>query len=702
LILARYWVRQSKPATNTAVITDAGYINSTACAGCHREIWARFARTGMGRSMRPASAAVMPAGFRKNQSFYHKASDRHYSLFERNGKFYQHRHQTGPGAREINIFEQEIHYVVGSGNHAKTFLHRNPDGRLMELPLAWYAEGGGSWAMNPGYDHPNHPDFRREIPQECMFCHNAYPALTAAADRAGSEPIFPAEIPAGIDCQRCHGPGREHVQLAAGGDKDKIRKAILNPARLSPERQLDICMQCHLETTSARLPGSIVRWDRGVFSFRPGEPLGNYTIYFDHPPGSERENKFEIASHAYRFRKSACFTKSSGRLTCTTCHSPHDPPSREQAIQACRACHASVNQAAGHPKALDCVACHMQKRRTEDVVHVVMTDHFIQRIPPPGDPLAPRRERAESDDDAYRGPVVLYYPSPLEQGRDLELYLAVAQVKQFSNLSEGVPRLIKLVEQLKPASALVYLELAKACDRLGQRADAVRYYQDAVDRDPELRPARLGLAQALAKNGSFSQAAEVLQSAVKKDPNDAPAWNSLGLTELQRGQRSEAVAAFRRAVEVQPEYPEAYNNLAGALAQTGDRIRAAEMYQAALRLQPDLTGAHLGLAALAQNFEDAEYHFKAAVFYRANDAHAHYEYGIGLASNERYREAAREFEAAVRLDPVLAEAHASLGDMLSILNEPTRAIPHYRRALELRPELESARTGLEMATRPRR
>jgi hypothetical protein len=32
---------------------------------------------------------------------------------------------------------------------------------LVELPLAWYADGGGLWAMNPGYDRPDHMGFRR-------------------------------------------------------------------------------------------------------------------------------------------------------------------------------------------------------------------------------------------------------------------------------------------------------------------------------------------------------------------------------------------------------------------------------------------------------------------------------------------------------------------------------------------------------------
>ena len=63
-------------------------------------------------------------------------------MFERDGKLFQRRHQIGFGGQETNALELEAHYVVGSGNHARTFLHRNADGRLVQLPVSWYAERG--------------------------------------------------------------------------------------------------------------------------------------------------------------------------------------------------------------------------------------------------------------------------------------------------------------------------------------------------------------------------------------------------------------------------------------------------------------------------------------------------------------------------------------------------------------------------------
>ena len=58
----------------------------------------------------------------------------------------------------------------------------------------------------------------------------------------------------------------------------------------------------------------------------------------------------------------------------------------------------------------DCVSCHMPKRRTDDVVHAVMTDHYIQRRKPARNLVAEMAEKRETDASAYRGEVVPYYP----------------------------------------------------------------------------------------------------------------------------------------------------------------------------------------------------------------------------------------------------------------------------------------------------
>src|SRR5437899_1173682 len=109
----------------------------------------------------------------------------------------------------------------------------------------------------------------------------------------------------------------------------------------------------------------------------------------------------------------------------------------------------------------------MVKRRTEDAVHVVMTDHAIRRVA--REDTAPRAERHDAD---YRGEVVLLYPQAVS-GAETELYLAVAQVKDGANLGAGIPRLRAAIERGRPAAGEFYFELADAYRRNGQAAESL-------------------------------------------------------------------------------------------------------------------------------------------------------------------------------------------------------------------------------------
>jgi hypothetical protein len=173
----------------------------------------------MGRSFFRPTPGNTIENYAARAEFNHSLSDTHYSMLERGGKYYQRRWQTGFDGKESNVEELSIDYVLGSGNHARSYLHQTKGdqtmrGRLIELPLGWYAENGGAWGMSPGFDS-RHPATRRVIPYECIFCHNSYPNIPKANEAPGAEPVFIGELPQGIDCQRCHGPGDRHATLAS-------------------------------------------------------------------------------------------------------------------------------------------------------------------------------------------------------------------------------------------------------------------------------------------------------------------------------------------------------------------------------------------------------------------------------------------------------------------------------------------------------
>jgi tetratricopeptide (TPR) repeat protein len=689
-------------------LTNAGYIDTSACAGCHAEIAESYSRTGMGRSFYRAVPDKVSADFTTNNTYYHKPSDRHYAMLTRDGKYYARRHQLDSQGSEINVVEKEIHYVMGSGNHARSYLHRRQDDTLVEIPVGWYAERGGFWAMSPGYDQPQHNGFRREVSFSCMSCHNGYPETPPGGDLPGRDARYSGTIPEGIDCQRCHGPGRSHLEaIAAARSEEEIRESILNPADLPTDRQLELCMQCHLETTSRRLPHSLPAAGRGAFSYRPGEPLAGHTLHFDHAPGKGPEDKFEIAHAAYRLRMSACFQQTEGAggaMTCTTCHDPHNVLRGEEAVrhyvEVCEGCHepelSRLATTGAHTAERDCLDCHMPKRRTDDVVLVAMTDHYIQRRKPDRDLLAALSERGV-EDTGYRGEVVPYYPPDFSDVDRGDLYLAVAQVKEESNLTEGIERLAGAIEEHRPEEGDFYFQLAEAYRKAERGAEALAMYEEATKRDPGHQAAQRNYGVALAYAGKEMEAAGVLERFLNHYPDDPRALNNLGEVLLALGRVSEARDRLQEAVRLNPDMPDAHNNLALTQWRLGETEAAMNSTREALRSEPDHVLAHDTLANLllaAGRAGEAEAHFREAVRLDPGLAGAHTNLGNLLATRGKLNEAIVHFRKAIESDDSFAEAHANLGVALASSGKLEQAKRELTRALEIDPEYGRAQLTL--------
>ncbi len=688
------FVYQSRePNTPSSAVTQltSDYVPPETCAGCHADIAATYAQTGMAQAFYAATPETM-SHLGAQTTFDHRKSGRSYEIVQRDGKYFMRRHETGPDGAPINVFEKRIDYVMGSGNHARTYIHQYPNGKLIEMPVGWYSEEGGILAMSPGFDVAVNADFRREIPFDCLGCHNGLSAVRGRTFTRSEDPLLTGDLSGGIGCQRCHGPGRAHVEaVARGADADAIHATIFNPARQNRDRQVEVCMQCHLETTSRRLPYSVARFDRDPFSYKPSEPLQDFILHFDYPKGV-KEDRFEIAHAAYRLRKSACFLNS--EMTCTTCHNPHSVVRGEAAktyfTNACKTCHAddALAQIPNHSNATDCQTCHMPKRRTDDVVHVVMTDHYIQRRPPSGDLLAPIEETTEGPGDVYHGPVEPYYPAQIGSDPEDQLYLAVAQVTQGANLQAGTERLRALIEQYKPEQADFYFQLAEAYWSQQKLDEALPWYQQAVQRDPKHLIALRNYATVLAEAGKHTDAEQVVRQALEIAPDDPKGLNNLGDVLVTLGRAAAAIPILTKSLEGDPDSPEALQNLARAYGDTGDSARGIDAARQAIRVRPDFAAAHNSLANLLVEqgqLAEAEQEFRKALELDPNSAIAHYNYANLLVARKQFPDAERQLREAIRLAPTMAAGHRNLGNLLGIRGDAVGAERLFRRAIELDP-----------------
>jgi predicted CXXCH cytochrome family protein len=645
--------------------------------------------------------------------FFHAASGSSFEMLFRKGAWYQRRWQTGFDGKETDVDEKRVDYVLGSGNHAQTLLHLTGHNTLQQMPLGRYSEKGGFWGMVPGYDRPDYVGSVRPVYYECMFCHNGYPRIPEGRNRDASQATYLQPLPEGIDCQRCHGPGQDHVDKASHrASAELIRAAIVNPARLNPDREMEVCLQCHLETSNEKLPHAVVRFDRTPFSYVPGQPLAGFEVAFDRAPG--RNNSFEVAQAGYRLRESQCFLKSGGsngevKLRCTTCHNPHDIPRGDAAIthynQVCLGCHKTVtgvSTPAAHKTGADCVGCHMPKRRTDDGVHVVMTDHFIARRPPAGDLLAEKAERPELPGSSYQGEVVPYYPAKLPATADNDLTIAVAQVRDQSNLKAGVPLLASQIANYHPTRPGYYAELGEGYQSAGDPASAIRSFEEASRLDPDSAPRLIQWGDALMQVRQWTLAEAKLRRATELAPEDPRAWGRLGWDLWQQDKAAEAKSALEKAISLDPEVPELHNNLGLVLLGTGNQSQAETEFREALRIQPGVAEWRLNLGRILANqgkIPEALFQMDRSVTLKPGYVDGHMDYARLLGSTNRPAEAEAQAKAAVDSDPKRPDARELLGAIFAARDDLDAATRELQTAVQLQPAFARARFELGLVLR---
>jgi tetratricopeptide (TPR) repeat protein len=270
------------------------------------------------------------------------------------------------------------------------------------------------------------------------------------------------------------------------------------------------------------LPFARRREGRAFFSYDPNEPLGDYMVHLDHEDKVPWNEKFEVVSAPYRLMQSPCFQKSEGRMTCTTCHNPHERPTSSD--RPCRACHAQAHES--KPEASqNCVPCHMVRRQPDDARLTTFTDHRISRRPD-------RRPGPELP--AYTGRPRVYWPhggldNPEARAREdvLGPLRATARVRfpALPPIGDGLVRF--------PSDPFL-LTLAGEAFRLRNRVkEAEDYLRKAIAADPDQPEAYVNLGALLATQGRLDDAISMFRRAWAIDPN-----NQAARTNLERALRT--------------------------------------------------------------------------------------------------------------------------------------------------------------------
>lgn len=616
------------------------HVGSEACSPCHAILFEKYRTVSMSRSLYRPSREASPEFFSSSSTFVHAKSGYRYEMSERGGKFYQKRFLLDSRGQTTRVREEEISYVVGSGNHARTYLRHHADGRITQLPVSWYGESG-SWGMSPGYDELWHPDFSREVRHDCVFCHASYPRLVPAT--SSNEKLFPYELQMAIGCERCHGPGAAHVNAArSGADSGQIQTSIFNPRKATKRLQRDLCYQCHLASGTHFARDRIYRPERPVFSYLPGSPLSSTVVNLDYSDAARPADEFKIAHQAYRLEQSPCFQASNGEMRCTSCHDPHETPAPAEKAQffrrKCLQCHPKEAHERKLPGGArhggDCASCHMRKRNPEDAVLTIFTDHKIQR---PGPGFASRT----------RGNRPKLAGEPQEE-------LVVYKSQEISPLEEhyflGMAYLQPPPERTTPPNA-------------SQRQRGIRLLQEFL-RKAEGSPngqyvayssrAYYVLAESYRQGGQLELASEAYRKSIAYDSAFADAYVNTGALLAELDRPTEALQSLSKALTLHPKDAMAHRNLGSLFAWQGDIPQAIRFFEQSLSIDPDNVGAlhYLGKAlALARNYGDAVSAYEKALDKEPRSSEVYWDCAEVLLAQGKREKALLHIRTGLRYSP---------------------------------------------------
>jgi predicted CXXCH cytochrome family protein len=352
---ARTPARTARPAT----ATTATFVGSLACKDCHAAIYERWSKTRMANVVsdpRQHPERVLPDFSKPDKNLTFSLSD--VALVY--GSKWKQRYFTKVGN---DYFPLPAQWDVA---------------RKVWLPYHVPDTGGDWWAAF--YPTEN---MKRPTGPLCDGCHSVnYNIETKTVTEWN------------VGCERCHGPGSEHVAAPTATN-------IVNPARLDFVHANDTCIQCHSQGRPLQNPIEGKYYDWPVGFVQGVNSLADHWLLEDHklgetsfthfPDGTAHKNRMQgndfVQSVMYR-RGVTCFschdvhgTANNADLikpvsqVCLTCHGPNSPNGPHAASIEAHTHHASGSAGS------ECVNCHMPKIE-EEMGDVKVRSHTFKFITP--------------------------------------------------------------------------------------------------------------------------------------------------------------------------------------------------------------------------------------------------------------------------------------------------------------------------------
>lgn len=230
---------------------------------------------------------------------------------------------------------------------------------------------------------------------------------------------------------------------------------------------------------------------------------------------------------------------------------------------------------------------------------------------------------------------------------------------------------LKLADKTQPRTFFDHHLLAAEIRYDDQLATEIRHYHLALARRPGDRWTLFRLAKALERAGDKSQAVSMYQRLIAIEPRNATLRNNLGnlLMDLERFEESER--ELKAAIEIKADFYMAHNNLALLYVESKRFAEARVICNRLLAgsVPKDVASdAHdnLGLACeRTGQRNDALEHYQQACQLDPHNAGAHRNGALMLIKFQRFEEAKRRVEHAIKTAPDYADLYVVQGEILA-------------------------------------
>lgn len=341
------------------------YAGSESCIQCHQVQSESATHSSHFKATSPAIKENILGHFSNNQNTFVFDKNTKIVMEERNDSLYQVLYKNG---KEVEAYPFDV--LFGT-KHAQTSGYWK-NNYAYELPISYY-KSINDWGTSPGYS-ATATNFERKLEKECFGCHSSNIASRYVTTSSDSINFMTMEIEDfmskntlvyGIDCERCHGPAKKHVQTHLKFPDLKKAENMVSFSSLNRQQKIDACALCHSGNDKMKI--------KSRFQYKPGDNLSNY---FAEPPGLKDSLKFDVHGNQFGLlSQSKCFKKSQ-TMDCISCHNPHQDTSQSLVTYSkiCMSCHQDTKHNATTMKTIskstlanNCVECHMPKQDSKAI-----------------------------------------------------------------------------------------------------------------------------------------------------------------------------------------------------------------------------------------------------------------------------------------------------------------------------------------------